>query len=108
MLAMVEAIREWRKTLTSRTRPNNCNIGVSIRDIAPPRWQSIIADLVAHRAQADTQQFSGARPVATRRYQCDFEQPLLHALEGKTGAKTIPAWHRYARVCKCLLAKHIA
>src|SRR5271170_2970581 len=101
MLARFTPINLKRATSTSRKRPRASVIAVSIMpgfvmflpqsrfvsimDIAAPAGQAIASNLVAHGAQADAQQFGGARTVAAGGGERNFHQLALHFSQGDAG-----------------------
>src|SRR5208337_3694985 len=80
------AINLCRATFTSRKRLSTSVIGVSIMpglimDIAAPARQPIAANLVAHRAQADSQEFGSLGTVSSGGIERHLGELALHIFE---------------------------
>src|SRR5258708_27828531 len=92
MLARFDVISLWRATSTSRKRLSASIIGLSIMDIAAPAWEAVIANLVAHRPQADSQKLCGPRAVSARGFQRHFHHLALHVFERNPRPQTVIAF----------------
>src|SRR5229473_1289896 len=89
MFAKFDVISLWRATSTSRNRLSASIFGLSIMDIAAPAWEAVIANLVAHRSQADSQKLCGPRAVSARAFQRHFHQLPLHIFPRNPGPQTV-------------------
>src|ERR1700719_1005919 len=99
MLAMLDMTSSLRNTFTSRKRVSagmvgSLNIAPSNMDIAPPWGQPVLANFVAHGAQAHAQHLSGARAIASRGVEGQIEQTFFHALQRHARTKPVLALRR--------------
>src|SRR5580704_1810990 len=96
MFASLEAISLYRLTSTSRNRPSASVIALSIMlrlimDIAAPARQPVAANLVAHRAQAYSEECGGPGTVPAGSFESHLDQPALHVSEGDAGPQNFAA-----------------